>query len=423
MLDAPSRHTLTLSRAGGWEADALCESLEQEIQQKGGEKRGILDIEFANPKHFTWLLVAFASMGGLLSGLDQSLISGANLFLPGDLGLTTQQNSLVNSGMPLGAVGGALILSPCNEWFGRRWSIIISCILYTIGAALEAGSINYGMIIAARVILGFGVGLEGGTVPVYVAETVERRLRGNMVSLYQFNIALGEVLGYAVAAMFLSVPGNWRYILGSSLIFSTIMLVGMLFMPESPRFLMHKGKVLDAYKVWRRIRGTKDIESREEFFVMKVSTEEEEAEVAQGAAGKSMPWLDFFRKPRARRAIVYANVMIFLGQFTGINAIMYYMSVLMKQIGFNKYEANYMSLVGGGSLLIGTIPAIFLMETCGRRFWAIAMLPGFFVGLILVGVSYHVQGLAGQEGVYLTGLIIYEVFFGSYACLTWVRRA
>lgn len=86
--------------------------------------------------------------------------------------------------MPLGAVAGALILGPCNEWFGRRWSVIISCVLYTIGGGLEAGSINYGMIIAARFILGMGVGLEGGTVPVYVAETVERRLRGNMVSVF-----------------------------------------------------------------------------------------------------------------------------------------------------------------------------------------------------------------------------------------------
>lgn len=205
---------LDVAHAGGWEADAVIEELEKELQASG-RKKGIFDIEFENPKHFTWLLVAFASMGGLLSGLDQSLISGANLFLPKDLGLSDQQNSLVNSGMPLGAVAGALMLSPCNEYFGRRWSIIISCILYTIGGALEAGSINYGMIVAARVILGAGVGLEGGTVPVYVAETVERRLRGNMVSLYQFNIALGEVLGYAVAAMFVSVPGNWRYILGT----------------------------------------------------------------------------------------------------------------------------------------------------------------------------------------------------------------
>jgi hypothetical protein len=114
--------------------------------------------------------------------------------------------------------------------------------------------------------------------------------------------------------------------------------------------------------------------------------------------------------------------MILLGQLTGVNAIMYYMSVLMNQIGFNKEQSNYMSLVGGGSLLLGTIPAIFLMETCGRRFWAITMLPGFFIGLVLIGIGYLIPldtNLMAAEGCYLTGLIIYMGFFGSYACLTW----
>jgi sugar porter (SP) family MFS transporter len=431
----PKAKTDHLEDARGWESENLIQELDKQLEQSG-YKKGFFDLEFKNPKHFTWMLVAFASMGGLLSGLDQSLISGANLTLPKALGLTDQQNSLVNSGMPLGgiyiqdhmpsshanqttAVAGAFLISPCNEYFGRRWAILISCILYTIGGALEAGSVNYGMIVAARVILGAGVGLEGGTVPVYVAETVEARLRGNLVSLYQFNIALGEVLGYAVAAMFIKVPGNWRYILGSSLVFSTIMGIGILFMPESPRYLMHKKKPLEAYKVWRRIRGVATHEAREEFFVMKISTEEEAAEVAAGRTNR-FPWMDFFTKPRARRAIIYANIMIFLGQFTGINAIMYYMSVLMSQVGFNTYDATYMSLVGGGCLLLGTIPAIFLMETCGRRFWAIAMLPGFFIGLVLVGISYQLNTLSAQLGVYLTGLILYELFFGSYAALTWV---
>lgn len=196
----------------------------------------------------------------------------------------------------------------------------------------------------------------------------------------------------------------------------------MLFMPESPRYLMHAGRPVDAFMVWKRIRGIDTMDSKEEFFVMKVSTEEEQEEVARGRS-KDYPWMDFIRVPRARRAIIYANIMIFLGQFTGINAIMYYMSVLMSQIGFNDLQANYMSLVGGGALLIGTIPAIFLMETCGRRFWAISMLPGFFVGLILVGVSYLIPNQGAKEGVYLTGLIIYELFFGCYACLTWVIPA
>ncbi|KAK2589829.1 fructose symporter [Conoideocrella luteorostrata] len=421
--DKAETEALELARAGGQHVGNFIDDMEQELAAAGGLKRGFFNIEFKDPRHFTWLLVAFASMGGLLSGLDQSLISGANLYLPKDLGLEPRQNSLVNSGMPLGAVGGALILSPANEYLGRKGAIYVSLFLYTVGAALEAGAINFGMIVAARVILGLGVGLEGGTVPVYVAETVERRIRGNLVSLYQLMIALGEVLGYAVAAMFLKVEGNWRYILGSSLVFSTIMFAGMLFLPESPRFLIHKGKTLDAFKVWKRIRGVETMESKEEFYAMAVAVRQGATEVTDVAKNNRFPWMDFFTVPRARRALVYANIMILLGQLTGVNAIMYYMSVLMLKIGFDKEQSNYMSLVGGGSLLLGTIPAVLYMEKFGRRFWAIIMLPGFFIGLVLIGVGYlfniYTQTMAA-EGCYLTGLIIYMSFFGSYACLTWV---
>ena len=98
---APKARTEQLEDARGWESENLIQDLEKQLEQ-ANYKKGFFDLEFKNPKHFTWMLVAFASMGGLLSGLDQSLISGANLTLPHDLGLTAQQNSLVNSGMPLG---------------------------------------------------------------------------------------------------------------------------------------------------------------------------------------------------------------------------------------------------------------------------------------------------------------------------------
>lgn len=135
---------LAVAQAGGYEIDALINEMEAELEADGGLKTGFFHLQFSDPRHFTWVIVAFASMGGLLSGLDQSLISGANLYLPVDLHLTTEQNSLVNSAMPLGAVGGALILGPCNEWFGRKMAIIISTVLYTIGGALSAGAMNYG---------------------------------------------------------------------------------------------------------------------------------------------------------------------------------------------------------------------------------------------------------------------------------------
>lgn len=148
--------------------DAELEQLEERLQSL---PKARFEVTFSNPAVYTYMLVAFASMGGLLSGLDQSLISGANLALPTALHLSPSEASLVNSGMPLGAVAGALLLSPCNEYLGRRMSIIVSCVLYTIGAGLEAGAISFGMMFAGRMILGAGVGLEGGTVPVYVAES------------------------------------------------------------------------------------------------------------------------------------------------------------------------------------------------------------------------------------------------------------
>lgn len=212
--------------------------------------------------------------------------------------------------------------------------------------------------------------------------------------------------------------GKLRPILFTFLVLTSLRT---LFIPESPRFLMHKGNYLAAFAVWKRIRGVETRESRVEFYDMKMLLELEELEVRQGRT-RRFPWMELFTNKRARRALVYANIMIFLGQFTGINAVMYYMSVLMSQIGFDKFQSNYMSLVGGGALLLGTIPAIFFMETCGRRFWALTMLPGFFVGLILVGCSYQIDpnNKAAVQGVYFTGLILYEGFFGCYACLTWV---
>ena len=153
---------MKIAKEGGVEIDEEIELLEEELRNNPVPRSIFaLVINFKNPAHFTYLLVGFASMGGLLSGIDQSLISGANLYMPASLHLDTSQVSLVASGVPLGAIGGALLLGPTNEAVGRRMAIIISLILYTVGAALEAGAINFGMMVAGRVILGLGVGLEG----------------------------------------------------------------------------------------------------------------------------------------------------------------------------------------------------------------------------------------------------------------------
>jgi sugar porter (SP) family MFS transporter len=396
-------------------------NLDSQIQEyeDAAPKPSFFQYQFPSPKIATWFLASFASFGGLLSGVDQSVISGANLFMPDDLGLDAQQSSLTSSAVPLGAVFGSLLITPANEWFGRRNAILISLLLYTVGGALEAAAMNYAMILSSRLILGAGLGLEGGTVPMYVAEGAQSSVRGRLVSLYQLCIALGEVLGYAIAAMFVNVKGEWRYMLGSSLVFSTIMFVGVLFLPESPRWLMHKKREMDAYMSWRNLRGFGTDQDKMEFFEMKHTAYYELENANQDE--KKHKWMDFFTNGRARRGLIYANIMVALGQLTGINGIMYYMSTMMKMVGFNDQDAVFMSLVGGGALLIGTIPAIIWMDRVGRRKWAISILPCCFVGLLLVGLAFLPgNSLVQTEGLYLTGILIYTLCFGPYACLTWV---
>jgi hypothetical protein len=120
----PKARTEQLENARGWESENLIYDLEKELERTG-YKKGFFDLEFKNPKYFTWMLVAFASMGGLLSGLDQSLISGANLTLPRDLGLSDSQNSLVNSGMPLGGEYISIIMNEAyaDTFCSRRWRV------------------------------------------------------------------------------------------------------------------------------------------------------------------------------------------------------------------------------------------------------------------------------------------------------------
>ena len=178
------------------------EQLAQQASRKRTFWQKLLDcefeLEFKDKKHMVWLLGAFASAAGILSGVDQSIISGASIGMNTALKLTDHQSSLVSSLMPLGAMAGSMMMTPLSEYFGRKKAIVISCLWYSLGAGLCAGANSHEMMFAGRFILGIGVGIEGGSVGIYIAESVPAHVRGNLVSMYQFNIALGEVFGLSL---------------------------------------------------------------------------------------------------------------------------------------------------------------------------------------------------------------------------------
>jgi MFS family permease len=267
------------------------------------------EINFENKNNMIILLGFFAAAAGLLSGLDQSIISGASIGMVPALDLTSNEQSLVSSLMPLGAMAGSIMMTPLNAYFGRRMSIIISCIWYTIGSAICAGSVNHSMMYSGRFLLGVGVGIEGGCVGIYISECVPANVRGNIVSMYQFNIALGEVLGYAVAAIFYDVHGGWRFMVGSSLVFSTALFIGLFFLPESPRYLVHKNRIGEAFAVWKRLRDINDPKAQLEFLEIRQAATEEHERRKNESRFQAMT--ELFTIPRNYRALIYSMMMIF----------------------------------------------------------------------------------------------------------------
>jgi len=390
------------------EMDKELQKLEEELRASG-KKPFLAARIIPKPKVFIWFLASFASIGGLLFGLDQSLISGAELYIPSDLHIDSSRMSMITGFMALGAIFGALCVYPVNELLGRKWTIIVACLLYTAGGILEAAAGSFGVLLAGRMILGAGVGLETGTVPPYISENCAKRWRGGLVSLYQVNIDLGLLFGYIAAAIFVDVSGNWRWMLGSSLLFSTILLVAMLFLPESTRWLMRKGKKVDSYLVWKHVRGLETFEEKQEFFRM-------ETLVLEELEASKTRWilLDFIRRPRCRRAVVYAILLqLVVQQFSGINSVLYYMGPLMERTGLSPQDAVYTSLIGGGTMFLSTIPAIYFMDRLGRRPVLLTLIPGVSIGLFIVGFSFKATNVKVEEGIYIWGVVVYEFFWGS----------
>ncbi|KAK4526945.1 hypothetical protein GAYE_SCF29G4864 [Galdieria yellowstonensis] len=384
------------------------EQLEREVLQSR-KKPYFAARFFKEPKKFIWFLASLASIGGFLFGVDQSLISGASLYIPSDLHIDSSRMSMIVGFTPLGAIFGALIIMPANDLFGRKYAIVIASILFTVGAILEADAHSFGVLLAGRMILGSALGLLSGTVPAYIAENCAVRWRGGLVSLYQCMVAFGVMCGYIIAAIFDGVSGNWRWMLGSSLLFSTILFFGMFTLPESTRWLMRKGRKLDSFLVWKYARGFDTYEERKEFFVMErvVLYELEQAR-------DRLILLDFLRRPRCLRALIVAVIYQLGGQqMSGVNSIEYYQASLMEEAGLTAQKAVYSSLIGGGVMFFSTVPAIYFMDRLGRRQLTLTLIPGVCIGLFITGFSFQAKVLGVRLGIYLWGMITYTIFWSS----------
>lgn len=376
-----------------------------------------------------WQVVLSISLCAATQGADESVINGAILFYPKYMGIGNGDSrsrwleGLVNGSPYLFcAVVSSFLTDPLNRRFGRKWVIFCSSAASALTCFWQ-GFVNDSWVhlFFARACLGaFGIGPKSATIPVYSSEAAPAPIRGALTMLWQFFTAAGIALGYVFCICFYYVPDNgiggglnWRLMLASAMLPASVALFQIPFIPESPRWLMGKGRYIEAYESLRSIRKH-EIAAARDMFYQHVLLQEEE--------GFNAPTLqrvkELFTVRRNRNAGIAALLLSWLQQFCGINVIAYYSSSIFVQSGFAEINALGASLGFGCLNTLFALPAFYTIDKYGRRFLMLITLPFMGLFLLMTGFSFWIDedtSKNGRIGSIALGIYIYTIFysFGS----------
>jgi SP family sugar:H+ symporter-like MFS transporter len=318
------------------------------------------------------LVYFFGALGGMLFGYDTGVISGAILFIKSDLGLNAFYQGLVVSSLLLGAMAGAGAAGPLSDRLGRRRIILIAAVVFTIGALGAALSPNVTVLVLFRIVLGLAVGAAALIVPLYLSEVAPTEIRGAVSSLNQLMIVVGILIAYIVNAL-LAASEAWRTMLGLAVVPSLALLVGMYFMPETPRWLVSREREDEARDVLRQTRDDEAVE-REIREIKEVEREE-----SGGLKELAAPWV--------RPALIVAVGLAIFQQIIGINTIIYYAPTTLTAAGFGEQAATYANVAIGVLNVVMTLIAIRLIDRTGRVPLLVGGLLGMIASLVVLGAS------------------------------------
>jgi sugar porter (SP) family MFS transporter len=349
----------------------------------------------------------FGALGGVLFGYDTGVISGALLFIPNTFKLTSFTKGAVVAGLLLGAMVGAAFAGRLSDRLGRRKLIIIAAVVFTGGALLAAFAPSISVLLAARFILGLAVGSAALVVPLYLAEIAPTEIRGTITSLNQLMIVGGILAAYIVNAI-LASSGNWRLMLGLAAVPSLILLVGMLFMPETPRYLVHTGEEETAREVLEDLPG--DDRPQEQIEEIR-EVEQDEQVTGLGA---------LLREKWVRPALLVATGLAVFQQLVGINTIIYYAPTTLTNVGFAKTSAIYANLIIGVVNVIMTVIAVKIIDRVGRKPLLFAGVVGMAGSLLVLGISLSVLPTPHHpsDPAAIITLVCLGTFIASFAA-TW----
>ncbi|WP_282030153.1 sugar porter family MFS transporter [Winogradskyella eximia] len=357
---------------------------------------------------FLLLIAAVSALGGLLFGYDTGVINGAQFYLTEYFDLSDGLKGWVVGSALLGCFVGAVVAGPLSIKIGRKWSLIISAIFFTVsayGSGLpELFPQTVSMLVVFRIIGGLGIGVASMNAPMYIAEIAPSNIRGRMVTYYQLAIVIGFFVVF-LATYFIgndlseaeNIEFGWRRMFWSELIPSILFLVLLFIVPKSPRWLALKGKDADALAILKKINGD-DIAS-EEMTRIKASLNETNDGIK----------VNYFAKG-ILAIVAIGTVLSVLQQFTGINAVLYYgADIFEKALGFGKEDVLAQQILLAFVNLVFTFVAMFTVDKFGRKPLLYIGSAGMIIGFLLLAITLQ------TDSVGLLSLIGVLLFIASFA--------
>ncbi|KAL1794093.1 hypothetical protein ACET3X_007514 [Alternaria dauci] len=340
-----------------------------------------------------YFLVVLCAGSAIVQGMDQTAVNGAQGFYFQEFNIGEDEvwlRGLLNGAPYLcSCLIGCWSNAPLNKYFGRRGTIFISCIISFITGIWMAAADSWPNLLVARFMLGFAVGAKSSTTPVYAAESAPKTIRGALTMMWQMWTAFGIMLGFIVSVAFQNVTiiggqySPWRWMLASTSIPPMIVCIQVYFCPESPRWYMEKGKFDKAFQALCRLRKHKIQAARDMYYAYKLL----EIETAEREGRNA--WREFFLVRRNRRAAQSAFFVMFMQQFCGVNVIAYYSTAIFEEAGFSTSEALLTSMGTGITNFLFAIPAIYTIDTFGRRNLLLTTFPLMGLCLLWCGFSFY----------------------------------
>lgn len=365
------------------------------------------------------VIAVVATFGGLLFGYDTGVINGALEPLKDDLSLTAFTEGFVVSILIFGAAIGALIGGRLSDRFGRRHNILLLAGIFVVGTLGCVLAPNWEILAVFRFVLGLAVGGASATVPVYLAEVSPFEKRGSLVTRNEVMIVSGQFAAFVINAIIFNVWGEhqsvWRFMLLVAVLPAIALFVGMLRMPESPRWLVSQGRDAEALEVLRQVRSPERAEA--EMAEVYALAEEEKVSQTGGTTDLSVRWI--------RRLIFIGVGLGVFQQFTGINSVMYYGTQLLADAGFDSNSAIIANTLNGLFSVLGITVGLIIMNKVDRRTMLIAgfSLTTFFH--LLVGLSALLLPDGTAKAYFILVFVVLFVFCmqGTIGPLVWLMLA